>query len=127
MTLAELLEEVAELPEFCGVTVDSVAARGGTESTPLHCVVNWPGTEALRILLDAGAEVNAVDEMGCTALHRAAGRKNHAAIALLTERGANWNLHNRFGFTPKDSFLGSETPSWSDEQRRVQEGDEGVE
>jgi hypothetical protein len=29
-------EEVAELPEFCGVTVDSVAARGGTDSTPLR-------------------------------------------------------------------------------------------
>jgi hypothetical protein len=48
------LEEIAELPEFCGVTVDSVAARGGTDSTPLHCVVNWPNPEALRILWDAG-------------------------------------------------------------------------
>jgi 26S proteasome non-ATPase regulatory subunit 10 len=124
MTLAELLEEVAELPEFIGLTVDSVATRGYSLCTPLHCVVNWPDTEALQILLDAGGEVNAVDEMGCTALHFAAGRKNHAAIALLTERGANWNLHNRFGFTPKDSFLGVETPSWSDEQRRAWEEDD---
>jgi len=67
-----------------------------------------PGTdeevvEALKFLLQLGAEVNAVDDNGETAMHGAAYRNAPKAAALLAERGADiktWNRANKYGWTP---------------------------
>jgi ankyrin repeat protein len=72
-------------------------------STPLHCAT-WKGhLEVVRLLLDAGANVNAHNEndhWGTTPLHAAA-HANQAAIAqLLIDRGAEINALDRSGKTP---------------------------
>jgi hypothetical protein len=59
--------------------------------------------EALKYLLQLGADVNAVDDNGETAMHGAAYRNAPRAAAFLADRGADiktWNRANRYGWTP---------------------------
>jgi uncharacterized protein len=56
--------------------------------------------EATRLLLDAGANVNQVNDAGDSALHFAAGAGMTSVIALLAERGAHVNRKNKNGETP---------------------------
>jgi len=55
---------------------------------------------AVRILLDAGADVNAVNEADFTALHGAAFRGLNEVIQILVERGARLNARDYRGRTP---------------------------
>jgi len=60
-------------------------------------------------LLELGADVNAVDKNGETALHGAAYQSRTKLVTLLVERGADisvWNKENRFGWTPLDIARG---------------------
>jgi ankyrin repeat protein len=56
--------------------------------------------EAVTVLLDAGADINAVNEADFTALHGAAYRGLNEVIAILVERGANINARDYRGRTP---------------------------
>ncbi|MFC7441142.1 ankyrin repeat domain-containing protein [Laceyella putida] len=55
--------------------------------------------ETVRQLLDAGADVNAVDGQGETALHKAAVQGDLAMIQCLVEAGADVNRQNQRGET----------------------------
>lgn len=59
--------------------------------------------EALvRMLLDAGVEVNATDCYGCTALHYACEMKNQSLIPLLLEAHADPTIKNKHGESSLD-------------------------
>jgi ankyrin repeat protein len=58
---------------------------------------------AVRLLLELGADVNAVDDNGETAMHGAAYQSRPKLVLLLAEHGADpeiWNRKNMFGWTP---------------------------
>jgi ankyrin repeat protein len=67
-----------------------------------------PGTEpdvleTVALLLELGADVNAVDDHGETAMHGAAYRNHPKVVQLLTDKGAKiavWNRPNKIGLTP---------------------------
>src|SRR5262249_50862752 len=59
-----------------------------------------PAEEAVKVLLDAGSEVNAVNEADFTALHGAAFRGLDEVIQILVERGADINARDFRGRTP---------------------------
>jgi ankyrin repeat protein len=74
-------------------------------STALHCAT-WKGhQEVVKVLLNAGADVNAHnnnEHWGTTPLHAAA-HANQAAIAqMLIENGADVNTRDKEGRTPLD-------------------------
>jgi len=56
--------------------------------------------EAVTVLLDAGADINAVNEADFTALHGAAFRGLNEVIKILVDRGANINARDYRGRTP---------------------------
>ncbi len=72
-----------------------------TNERTLRRGVRLPAAEdAVKLLLDAGADVNAVNEGDFTALHAAAYRGLNEVIRILVERGANINARDYRGRTP---------------------------
>ncbi|MEM9479255.1 MAG: ankyrin repeat domain-containing protein [Verrucomicrobiota bacterium] len=58
---------------------------------------------AILYLLELGADINAVDKRGETAMHSAAYKQAPKIVRLLDERGADisvWNTKNKSGWTP---------------------------
>jgi ankyrin repeat protein len=55
---------------------------------------------AVRLALDLGADVNAIDENGNTALHGAAFTGANSVVRLLVEKGARLDVKNKLGYLP---------------------------
>jgi len=90
-------------------TLDWMLANGATLALPgqsvptLHEAVRSGSAEVVRMLLMAGVDVNAVDSLGCTALHAAAGDDERVAIVrVLAAAGADIDHVGLFGETPLD-------------------------
>jgi len=59
--------------------------------------------EAMELALSLGADLNAIDKHGETAMHGAAYKNLPAAVKFLADKGAKtdiWNRKNEFGWTP---------------------------
>ena len=70
--------------------------------TCLHVAAFRGDEEAVTLLLDAGLDIDATGDMGCTPLHYAFMGKHFAVAALLIERGASEDVVNGFGKTPRE-------------------------
>ena len=73
--------------------------------TPLHYAAFFGFAEIAELLLQAGAEVNAVSRnaMGVEPLHSAAAAGQRGIVKLLLERGASVNARQAGGYTPLHS------------------------
>lgn len=78
-------------------------SRNALNNTPLHaCAAISHSVEMARMLLDRGADVNAVQHGGFTALHSAAFNGSTDLVRLLLARGADRNLRTDDGQTAVD-------------------------
>lgn len=78
-----------------GIGVRAVGEEAGTEEEVL---------ETIDFLVELGANVNAKDSNGETAMHGAAYRNYPRVVLALSEHGADpavWNQKNRHGWTPE--------------------------
>jgi ankyrin repeat protein len=57
---------------------------------------------AAQLLIERGADVNAANSRGMTAMHYAARTGNDAAVQFLADRGAKLDVKDRLGRTPED-------------------------
>lgn len=91
------------IPNADNTTPLLVAAGVGTSSPPEDPGTEAEVVEAIKVALELGNDVNAVDKNGETAMHGAAYKQIPAAIRLLAENGAKielWNQKNKKGWTP---------------------------
>ncbi len=82
-----------------GLDIDTRCKHG---QTALHYACEHGNIQIVERLLDHGANVNAVNLCGETALHKISLSGNECAAvgSLLLERGANPNILNSWGETP---------------------------
>ena len=88
------VENSTPLMVAAGLATRSPGEDAGTESEVL---------EAVQLALDLGADVNAVDNNGETAMHAAAYKNLPKVVKFLAAKGARiklWNQPNKFGWTP---------------------------
>ena len=86
-----------------GTTPLLAAAGVGTNEPQEEAGEESEAVEAVRMLLDLGADVNTVDSNGDTAMHGAAYNISPLVVKLLAERGADpavWSRPNKAGGTP---------------------------
>ncbi len=91
------------LPNFNNTTPLMAAAGVGTTSPDQEAGEESEALEAVRLLLDLGADLNTVDNNGDTAMHGAAYNAYPLVANLLAERGADpqvWKKPNQAGGTP---------------------------
>lgn len=77
-----------------------VDARTQMQRTPLHWAADNGHFSVTELLLEAGAEVDAVDEDGNTPLHLATERSFADVCSMLIVGGASLELTNKQGKTP---------------------------
>ena len=115
---AEAAKELSELASSFGVdpsTVDLAAfaeqaaafgfgrgpqVKDGGGLTPLVFAARQDCLECVKVLLDAGADVNQVTHYGWTALLTATQNRHYELSKYLLDHGANPNLANNGGWTP---------------------------
>jgi ankyrin repeat protein len=88
------VENSTPLMAAAGLATRSPGEDAGTASEVL---------EAVRVALDLGADLNAVDNNGETAMHAAAYKNLPKVVKFLAARGAKielWNRPDKFGWTP---------------------------
>jgi ankyrin repeat protein len=88
------VENSTPLMAAAGLATRSPGEDAGTESEVL---------EAVQVLLDLGANINAVDNNGETAMHSAAYKNLPQVVKFLAAHGATidvWNKNDKFGWTP---------------------------
>jgi ankyrin repeat protein len=88
------VENSTPLMAAAGLATRSPGEDAGTEPEVL---------EAVQVLLDLGADLNAVDNNGETAMHAAAFKNLPKVVKFLAGKGADieiWNRPDKFGWTP---------------------------
>jgi 26S proteasome non-ATPase regulatory subunit 10 len=94
---------IAGLILATGVCIDIPCAECGAGTagdTPLHAAVGEP--TLTRLLLENGANPDATNRAGQTALHLAAERGDRTSVKLLAQHRANVNCLDQLGRTPLD-------------------------
>ena len=93
-----------------GVTAVMIASGFGgqvrfAEYNP-HSGTERDAADCVQLALDRGADVNAANDTGQTALHVAAAQRGEAFIRFLVARGARLDAKDKQGHTPLDVAMG---------------------
>lgn len=88
-----------------GADVEKGPRALGTEQTMVHLIAKNAYKEILPQLYSAGANLNAVDGAGQTALFKASESRDLEKINLLLDYGADPNFANKAGKRPIDALL----------------------
>jgi ankyrin repeat protein len=96
------LGRTGRLRELITAQPDLIAAFSADGYTPLHLAAFFGQAETARVLIQAGAAVNAVsrNEMHVTPLHSAAAARRDEVARILIGAGADVNAKEQGGYTP---------------------------
>ena len=103
MNLQDFLAEVADHWEWSEPPPIGVMSHDRMGDTPLHFACWSNNLEAVKLLLEAGANVNAKGEAEDTPLHVAVTVGNVTMVQFLLAHGASWQDIDAFGYTALQS------------------------
>ena len=89
-----------EYSDFDGLTLADVNQHGYGEDVPIHIAARHGLLGDIRLLVEAGARINELGDLGFTSLRYAAMMGQVDAVKLLVELGANTQARNEYGQTP---------------------------
>lgn len=97
-----------KIPTKSGITPLMAAAGLGTkeEDTTGRKKTEAEAIASLKFVMDAGADVNLVDNQGDTALHGAAQKGWDQVVQFLIDHGAKLDVKDKRGHTPLDAAMG---------------------
>jgi len=81
------------------------APRGGEEEVT-EAAGRADPVDVMKLLVDKGADVSAMNDLGMTAMHYAVQRGSEKVIEYLASKGARFDVYNYSGQTPKDLARG---------------------
>ena len=96
--------DLAAMRRYIAEGADVNAPDESLNVSPLAWSVSHGQTEATRLLIENGADVNIKDDNGSTPLHAAAVFGKADVAKLLVENGANPQVRNDDGGTPADAL-----------------------
>ena len=100
-TLEQLYAQINAVDDFKGVIVKGPNTSGAYSTRPLHVVASWGDCEAISMLVDAGADINARGERGFTPLMEAVVQGRIDAVRLIVHLGAG-PVRNDDGLLPSE-------------------------
>ncbi len=95
----EFQKEDVQVGDF-GETISAAPAKQWGGLTALHFAVREGDLNTVKVLVDAGADVNQVSEFGWTPLLTATQNRYYQIGKFLLEHGANPNIANEGGWNP---------------------------
>ncbi|WP_082707018.1 ankyrin repeat domain-containing protein [Pseudomonas sp. EpS/L25] len=98
--LALLLKEYSTLPEYSCIECNDVNSLSLFGDRPIHIAATRGDVDALKLLLDYGANIDCKGEHGCTPLHFAVEQGKKDAVAYLLMQGANAEILDDDGLSP---------------------------
>jgi ankyrin repeat protein len=100
-SLEQVLQSVSDVlfPAELGDAPVQLKSCDVDGDTPLHVLAWRSDTEGALMLIAAGADVNAVGDMGTTPLHVAISQGNRKLARALIAAGARTNIRSEFGRT----------------------------
>ncbi|MCD9018693.1 ankyrin repeat domain-containing protein [Parachryseolinea silvisoli] len=103
---AVLTENLGALQQHiqAGTNLNEKDPFGG--SSPLITAAVFGKTEMARTLIEAGADLNFINNDGSTPLHTAAFFCRPEIVRMLLDKGADKTIKNKYGATPYESVAG---------------------
>lgn len=93
----ELTQRVGALRKHINDDPDSLEKKDANGQTPLIVSAQMGKYKIAEFLLNQGADINAQDKYGDTALHHFINHKEEDGVELLLQRGASVTKQNKFG------------------------------
>ena len=107
-SLQEILQSTSDVifPAELGERVVEIDSRDACGDTPLHVVVGRSDRYAVKLLVESGADVNAIGDMSETPLHIAIRQGDQEIVSTLLSAGAKLNIRSEFDKTPMEMASG---------------------
>jgi ankyrin repeat protein len=100
--LKSVIDRYRKCPECRKVHLVGVNQFGKAGDTPLHLAAMNQALDDMRVLVSAGADIDARGRFGDTALHEASIRGHENSVRKLLRLGADPTIKNDFGETALD-------------------------